>query len=238
MSNLERMQKWPRTYPRAFGAAALSSALVLGACSSEQEQAPTPEPATVTVTSEASTPIDTSTSAETTPAAVPDTTADELECGMRRVYPGERYSVENTERISRQLELLTAMYTDEPVRIRDTGRVGQMMRDSWRDPLYAQALFRATEDFTAGKQVDVDTFLAYDLDEPEMCSTYYATRDDQQAATENFIKANNEIMRRLGDNLTDQGSAAARGAYETAKRTYLRYCEQHNIPDCEAADTQ
>lgn len=224
---------------------ALSGVLVLGACSSQRPTETPTEPTVAGTVTETLTPEPTTITqtvtpeATTAPATTPDVIAtDERDCGMRRVYPGERYNTDNAADIDRQMGALNALYNEGPIGFRDsltTARmIGQMMRSSQRDPMYASALFQATEDLTAGKSVNADTFLGYDVEHPEMCSTYYATSEDQERATEDFVKGMNEVMRQTGRKVAERGSENLERAYERLQREYAELCHRHDIPGCNA----
>lgn len=191
----------------------IAASLALGACAGPDNLLPASPGQT---TAEEAPDSDSANTMRETTATIPA----EL-CSFRSVEVGESFTSENSERISEQLLLIDKLHKSvEPVDLADIKVGGGIIRDSHRDPLYAEAMVRAIDVLGRGEQMDAQAFLATPVSTLRHCDARHLHKEDMRAHLQRTVSVGDFIATRAASQLGTQASEYVQRAVD-AVRDYV-----------------
>ncbi len=205
-----------RHLPRKAAALALAGLMLIG-CNDRSTEQPKPASETTTPFSPQAEPPVTEV-APSQPAA-PGEQLSAADCSLRYVQPGLNFSEENGPKLAEDLALIMKLEQDTgEVRIRDILTAGRIIKDSYQDPLYAQAMLQAREKIASGGTVGVDEFLQTPVVEPRRCDENHIEKSASRAQLHQTTSLSQSLIRRMGERLGNNVSRLTRQAYEGFQR--------------------
>lgn len=115
-------------------------------------------------------------SQETEPAFSPDeitqtaSQSPQGECSLHFVKPNAYLRDQKSSALAKDLGVLSVINSkDKKAKIRDTVTASGIIFDSYRDPVYAQAITKANQDLAKGKRVTVKQLKATKTDKLRYC---------------------------------------------------------------------
>lgn len=233
----------PAQYMRRLLYGAVASGLILAGCgdanNSSADSATTVE---TTVTSDMTIPVVSSTaSTELLPAVTsesstttqPDTTTTSVkpvsstaesvpaeDCGLRSVDIGKNFSADNSEKIAKDLDLLSRLHTSSNLDLSDIWTAGSIIHQSREDPLFAEAINKANTTIESGQVLSTEQFLSLPVEQPVMCSDERITRDDLRAQLYYTVTISDYVISKMTGHVADVSMNALREMTDKIRQEY------------------
>lgn len=160
--------------------------------------------------------------AESPTAAAPSLSPESLapkDCSYRYVQPGLNLSQENASDLEEDLSRMAKLYqgTDE-VGLGDIAGVGRVIKDSYQDPLYVQAISQARESIAGGQKLTAEQLLALPVESPASCDANHIEKSASENQIKQTVSLSQSLTRKLGERLGDRASILTKKAYNTLEK--------------------
>jgi hypothetical protein len=193
------------------------AALALGACQNgaEQSDGSAAQPSS---TKTAPLPSETAT---TLPATAATVTAERCNF-LRAVTPGKYFNPDNAAKVEGQLDLLEDLRDGTAdIGFREIGLAGGIIRASFEDPLFAEAVLQANVAIENGNELDAEEFLALPVRVPERCDQeVHLSEEAARRQLEQVIAIGGALTGGIAAQLGSDVSALTRNAFEELQNTY------------------
>lgn len=141
------------------------------------------------------------------------------DCSFRYVQPGLNLSQENVTDLDEDLARMTKLYQGgDKVGLRDIAGVGRIIKDSYQDPLYAQAISQARESIASGQSLSAEELLALPVTTPSTCDANHIEKSASENQIKQTVSLSQSLVRKLGERLGDRASSLTKRAYNTLQR--------------------
>ncbi len=205
------------------GALLFCAALALSACQDSSEQP-------VTSTTTGPSPVETSLPPPETVTTLPtaaSTVPAERCTFLRAVTPGEYFNSDNAAKIEAQLDLLQDLHIESvDIGLREIGLAGGIIRASFNDPLFAEAIMQADKSIEDGEELDAEAFLGLPVKPPERCDGEHLSKEDARAQLEQTVDIGGVLTGKIGAQLGRDASALTRSAFERVKEEYDEFRQE------------
>lgn len=144
------------------------------------------------------------------------------ECSLHFVEPNSKLKEQKSSKLQKDLGLLSMLKSkDEKAKFSDIATASGIIYDSYKDPIYAQAITKANQQVRRGKKVSVQQLKTLKTDKLRYCEDKnHVSKKDARNQYHRMTSIGQYTLRGLASKYAKQGSSLAERTLDRASESF------------------